>query len=81
MDKASILSSSESSIDYENIPALGVGQKRLLKISTYEELHCFVRELVTILEEVYELGILKGTAKRHKVEEGMGDDGGKAANP
>ena len=58
--------SSESEIDYEDLPVLEIGKKRPIKITTYVELHSFVVELVTILEEVFELGILKGTAKRCK---------------
>ena len=61
--------SSESSIDYEAIPALRVGEKRIIKISTYEELHSYIVELMRVLEEVFELGIMKGTAKRYKMEE------------
>ena len=59
--------SSESSIDYEDIPVLGVGQKKPIKLSTYVELHEYTLELVRILEEVFELGIMKGTAKRYKL--------------
>lgn len=59
-------SSSESSIDYEGVPALGVGQKRNLKVCTYEELHGYILDMIKILEEVYELGIMKGTVKQYK---------------
>ena len=38
-------------------------------VSVYVELHQFIQELVSILEEVFELGILKGSAKRHKITE------------
>ena len=69
MECAKQESSRESSIDYENMPVFGVGQKRSLPISTYVELHQFIQELVSILEEVFELGILKGSAKRHKITE------------
>ena len=60
-----IMSSSDSEdIDFEGIPVLGVGTKRQLKITTYIELHSFIEQLVKILEEIFEMGILKGTAKR-----------------
>ena len=58
------MSSSDSDeIDYEGIPVLGVGNKKEVKIKTYIELHSFIQLIVKILEEVYEMGILKGTAK------------------
>lgn len=60
-------SSESSDIDYEGIPVLSVGQKKVLKISTYIEIHDSVIQLVKILEEVFEMGIMKGTAKRYKV--------------
>ena len=71
-------SSSEESIDYEGMPILGIGQKRRLTVTTYVELHDFVRELVKILEEVFELGILKGSAKKHRIMENghSANDGG-----
>lgn len=68
-------SSSESSIDYEDTPLARVGQKRQLKISTYEELHLFVVELVKILETIFELGVMRGTASRYKMAKRSSDDG------
>ena len=56
--------SSSDEVDYEGIPVLGVGEKRPIKLTTYVELHCFIEQLVQVLEEVFEMGILKGTAKR-----------------
>ena len=69
--KSSPESSPESTpeVDYEGLPVLGVGQKKILKVKTYEELHTTVAELVRIIEEVYELGIMKGTAKKFHVFE------------
>lgn len=60
---------SSSEVDYEGLPVLGVGQKKILKVKTYEELHTMIMELVRIIEEVYELGIMKGTAKKFHVFE------------
>lgn len=56
--------SSGSDIDYEGIPALGVGQRKTLKVTTYIELHSFIIEITKIFEEIFEMGILKGTAKQ-----------------
>ena len=50
--------SSESESGWEGIPALEIAMKRSLKITTYQELHSFIVELVILLEEVYEMGIL-----------------------
>ena len=53
----------------------GVGQKRSFKVKTYQELHECILELVKILEEVFELGVLKGTAIRYKlIENTISDD-------
>ena len=37
-----------------------------MEIYTYEELHWLVQEMTELFEEVYELGILKGTVQQHK---------------
>ena len=56
--------SSPEPLEFGEVPAIDVGKRRVLKITTYEELHVHVKELVSILEEVYEVGILKGTASQ-----------------
>ena len=58
---------SNSAIDYENMPVLAVGQKKSLNIKTYIELHRYIEEITKVLEEVFELGIMKGTAKRFHI--------------
>ena len=63
--KKGVNESSESEID---VPVLATGKRRSLTITTYQELHCFVEQLVAILEEVFEMGITKGTAKRYHLE-------------
>ena len=55
---------SDDEVDYEGIPVLGVGDRRPIKVTTYIELHGFIEQFVKILEEVFEMGILKGTSKR-----------------
>ena len=57
-------SSSNESIDFEGIPATDVGTKKTLKVCTYQELHVYVNELIKVLEEVYEMGIMKGTIQK-----------------
>ena len=57
--------SSPEPLEFGEVPAIDVGKRRVLKIATYEE-HVYVKELVSILEEVYEMGILKGTASQAK---------------
>jgi hypothetical protein len=69
-----------SSIDYDDIPALGIGQKRSLQISTYVELHQYIQELTRILEEVFEMGIMKGTAKRYENTINFLDDDEKSSS-
>ena len=66
-EAAAELDGSDSSIDFENVPVFGVGEKRSLNISTYVELHEYIQQLVRMLEEVFELGILKGSAKKYRV--------------
>ena len=52
-----------------------MGQKRSLKITTYVELHYYILEIMKIIEEVYELGIMKGSAKKfHIVPDDCSDD-------
>ena len=51
-----------------------MGQKRLLRISSYKELHTVIVELVKILETVFELRILRGTATRYKMAETENED-------
>ena len=55
----------------EALPVLGVGHKRFLKVSTYVELHPYLMEIVKLLEEIFEMGILKGTAKKVTDREGV----------
>lgn len=67
MEHSPIAVSSDSScsdIDYEGIPATEVGVKKTLKVFTYQELHIYITELVKVLEEVYELGVMKGTIQK-----------------
>ena len=56
--------SSSDEIDYEGIPVFGVGEKKPITLTTYVELHCFIEQLVKLLEEVFEMGILRGTTER-----------------
>lgn len=71
-------SASDTSVDYEAVPAMEVGQKRLLKVNTYAELHSYVHNIVKLLEEVYEMGIFKGTlqqySKQHQTKPNLDHD-------
>lgn len=48
--------------------------KATLNITTYEELLGYVQDLVKIMEEIYELGILKGTIKQYEFQMENKDD-------
>ena len=54
-------------------PSCGI-EGSVLRISTYEELHSFVEQLVKILETVFELGIMKRTPRRYKMARRAPDD-------
>lgn len=45
------------------MPVLELGQKKSMEVYTYVELHWFVRGITTLLENAFELGILKGSAQ------------------
>ena len=73
-EAAAGVDSSDSSIDFENIPVFGVGEKRSLSISTYVELHEYIQQLVRMLEEVFELGVLKGSAQKYRIAQSTDDE-------
>jgi len=47
----------------EGVPVLEVGKKKNMEIYTYVELHWFLRRVTALFEELFELRILKGTAR------------------
>lgn len=57
----------------ESIPATTVGEKKGLQLFTYQELHAYILELTRILEEVYEMGVMKGTIKQY-TKDGLDHD-------
>ncbi len=53
--------------------------KETIEIDTYKELHCFITTFVKLLEEIYELGVLRGEVAEYQrnltlcVEQAGGD--------
>lgn len=52
-------SESETEVDYEGIPVLGVGERKSIKLTTYVEPHCFIEQLV----KIFRSGDTKGNCK------------------